>query len=496
MAIRRNSIVNLVGNLAGLVLFALLTPFYFHIIGSERYGILGIIWVFLTFFAAFDFGMGAALTYRIANEARSDIARQADYFWTAMAISLPVGLIVGGVLFGLVGGGFGNLFKLTPAISAELLHAALPLLAIGISTILLTTINGFLIGREYFVANAVLGSLGPSLSILLPMLAALLISPSLDILILATLAGRAIVVLAGLAVSQIMILRNARPTVSRRSARALAGYGAWMSVGGLFELAVSSADRLMLGMVAGPAAVGYYTVPASVLARVMIFPTSIATAALPQLASRSAEEEIILARKVVAMVGVLTPCFVAGEFLAEPFLRLWMGPAFAKIATLPMQLLLPAFWMEAMAAILYFRLLAQGRPGTSAAVAAVILLPYCLLMYVLVSAWGMPGACVAYIGRNLMFLGGRVTVTRSWRLMAVVVGPEALSLVAALAICLLAWPAQPPILVGILVTLGSIALALKRRPAEFDAMLRDFARPLSTRFTRSAALDAGSHTDG
>ncbi|GAA0306466.1 hypothetical protein GCM10009087_15500 [Sphingomonas oligophenolica] len=496
MAIRRNSFINLAGAIAGLALFAALTPLYFHVIGAERYGILGIIWVFLTFFAAFDFGMGAALTYRIANEARSDIARQADYFWTAMAISVPVGLIAGGVLFALVGGGFGNIFKLTPAISAELFHSALPLFAIGVSTILLTTINGFLIGREYFVANAVLGAIGPALSILLPVLAALLISPSLNVLILATLAGRAIMVLAGILVSQFMALQGARPSISARSARALANYGMWMSISGLIELAASSADRFILGVVAGPAAVGYYTVPASVLARVMIFPTSLGTVALPQMASRSAEEEAILTGKVIAMVAMITPCFVAGEFLAEPFLRLWMGPAFARVATLPMQLLLPAFWMEAMAAILYFRLLAQGRPGTSAAVAAAILLPYCLLMYFLVDAWGVPGACLAYMGRNLMFLSARVTVTRSWRLMAIVVGPEALSLVVALAICLFAWPAQPPIVIGIVVVLAAIALALKRRPAEFDAMVRDFWRPVSMHFARPAPGDAGGNPGG
>ena len=479
MAIRRNSIVNLTGSIAGLVLFAALTPFYFHVIGAERYGILGIIWVFLTFFVAFDFGMGAALTYRIANEARSDIARQADYFWTAMAISLPVGLVAGAVLFGLVGGGFGNLFKLTPAISAELFHAALPLFAIGVSTILLTTINGFLIGREYFVANAVLGATGPALSILLPALAALLISPSLNVLILATLAGRAIIVLAGLLVSQMMALRGTRPSISARSARALINYGAWMSVGGLIELTISSADRVILGLVAGPVALAYYSVPASVLARVMIFPISLATAALPQMASRSPDEETILARKIAAMVAMLTPCFVAGEFLAEPFLRLWMGPAFAKVATLPMQLLLPAFWIEAIAAHLYFRLLAQGRPKASAAVAATIVVPYCLLMYFLAGGWGVAGACVAYMGRNLMYLGVRATATRSWRLMTGVVGVEALSLGAALAICLFAWPTQPPILIGIVVTAASIALAFKRRPPELDAMVRDFTRRLT-----------------
>ena len=496
MAIRRNSFVNLAGAIAGLVLFAALTPLYFHVIGAERYGILGIIWVFLTFFAAFDFGMGAALTYRIANEARSDIARQADYFWTAMAISLPVGLVAGAVLFGLVGGGFGNIFKLTPAISAELLHSALPLFAIGVSTILLTTINGFLIGREYFVANAVLGAIGPALSILLPVLAALLISPSLNVMILATLAGRTIIVLSGLLVSQFMALQGARPSISMRSARALASYGAWMSIGGLIELGVSSADRFILGLVAGPAAVAYYSVPASVLARVMIFPTSLGTVALPQMASRTADEEAILARKVIAMVGMLTPCFVAGEFLAEPFLRLWMGSAFARVATLPMQLLLPAFWMEAMAAILYFRLLAQGRPKTSAAVAAVIILPYCLLMYVLASGWGVAGACVAYIGRDLMFLGGRIAVTRSWRLMAAAVGPEALSIAAAFVICLFAWPEQPPVFVGLIVTTASIALALWRRPAEFDAMISDVRRGLMARFAKPVVLDAGSGLDG
>jgi hypothetical protein len=44
--------------------------------------------------------------------------------------------------------------------------------------------------------------------------------------------------------------------------------------------------------------------------------------------------------------------------------------------------------------------------------------------------------------------------------------------------------------------LASIALAVKRRPAEFDAMLRDFTGPLATRFARAPASDAGSNPDG
>ena len=489
MAIRRNSFVNLTGNLVGLVLFAALTPLYFHVIGSERYGILAILWAFLSFFAAFDFGMGAALTYRVASEARGDVRRQADYFWTAMAISLPVGFVTGGILFGLVGGGVGNLFRLSPAVGAEMFHSAPALLAIGICTVLLSTGGGLLRGREYFVTNAVIAALALALSILLPVLAALLISPSLDILILATLAGRVIVVVATFAIAQIVVLAGSRPSMSRRSARSLIGYGAWSSVGGVIELAIISADRFIIGAAAGPAAVGYYSVPSSALARVMVFPTSIGGAALPQLAARSPGEEVILARKIIKMVAMLTPCFVGGVFLADPFLRLWMGAAFARVATLPMQILLPAFWLEAIGAILFYRLLGQGRPKAIAAIAAIILLPYCALLYYLAGLWGVLGGAVGYLGRNLMFVTGRATVTRSWPMLIGAVGVDFALVLAALAACLVAWPAQPPLAVAVILTGISIAVAMKRRPPEFDKMVKDLIRRFGLHRGPAAAGD-------
>lgn len=476
MAIRRNSFVNLTGNLVGLVLFAALTPLYFHVIGSERYGILAIIWAFLSFFAAFDFGMGSALTYRVASDLRGDVQRQSEYYWTALSISLPVGLTMGLLLFGLVGGGFGNLFHLTDVVLAELVRSALALLGIGACTILLSTTGGLLRGREYFVTNAVLTAVALTLSILLPVLAALFISPSLHVLIMAVLASRLIVVGSAIVFALVVILKGRRPSVSFGAARSLVGYGAWSSLGGVFELSISSADRFIIGAVAGPAAVGYYSVPSSVLARVMIFPTSIGGAALPQLAARSSDEEAILARKVIRMVAMMTPCFVGGIFLADPFLRLWMGAPFAKIATMPMQILLPAFWLEGISAILFYRLLAQGRPRTSAAVVAIILLPYCALIYYLTGIWGVVGGAAGYLGRNLMFVTGRATVTYAWRMLATTIGPDFVLLLVALAACLFAWPAQPPLAVAVLLTGASIALTLKRRPPEFDKMVHDFAR--------------------
>lgn len=473
MAIRRNSFVNLAGSLVGLVLFATLTPLYFHVIGNERYGILAIIWAFLTFFSAFDLGMGSALTYRIASESKDDRSRQSDYFWTAMAISVPVGAVTGVILFGLVGGGFGNLFNLSPAVSDELLRSTPALLAIGLSTVLNSTAGGLLRAREYFVTSAVLGAINLALSITMPVLAAVLISPSLESLIIATLIGRLILVIASMTIAQVILLQNARPTISLASARALLGYGSSVSIGGLLELAISSADRLILGAVAGSGAVAYYAVPSSAISRVMVFPASLGQAALPQLAARAVEEEKILGQKMLRMIAVLSPVFVIGIFLTRPFLTLWMGASFALLATLPMQILLAAFWLEMFSGSLYYRILGQGRPAANIYVAGVIIAPYCALLLGLSHLWGVSGACVAYFGRNIMYLSGRAFFTKSGKTLLATIAPEGSVVLASLVVCLFALPEQPPVAVGIILSIISIGIFARRRPVEFDTLIHD-----------------------
>jgi O-antigen/teichoic acid export membrane protein len=190
MNIRRNSLINLGGSVIGLILFAAMTPLYYQVIGGERYGILSIILAFMVFFVSFDFGMGAALSYRVAGEARGEPRRQSEYFWTATAISLPVGLAIGAVLFGMVGGGFGALFRLSEEVADELMKSVAWLFAMGIATVLQSTVGGLFKGREQFLVNATLGALGIIFSILFPVAAAIAFGPSLQNLIIATRAPR------------------------------------------------------------------------------------------------------------------------------------------------------------------------------------------------------------------------------------------------------------------------------------------------------------------
>ncbi len=74
---------------------------------------------------------------------------------------------------------------------------------------------------------------------------------------------------------------------------------------------------------------------------------------------------------------------------------------------------------------------------------AIIVLPYCALIYYLAGIWGVVGGAAGYLGRNIMFVIGRSTVTHAWRLLAGAVGLDFLLLLVALGTCLFALPAQP-----------------------------------------------------
>jgi len=102
---------------------------------------------------------------------------------------------------------------------------------------------------------------------------------------------------------------------------------------------------------------------------------------------------------------------------------------------------------------------------------------------------------VAYLGRNIMLLAGRTTVTRSWSLLTRAVGLDLGLLAIALLSCVLAWPNQPPLIVAFVVTATSIFFTLRRRPAEFDATVHDFVHQVVVRLRRTIGIGAKSGAD-
>ena len=413
MSSGRNFLINLTGSVLGIALFAALTPVYFHAIGAERYGVITVILSLSMYVATFNFGMGPALTYQVAGPLDGDVPAQSEAFWSAMALSTPVGLVASIVIFGLLPIGLADLMHMSSTVRHETAAAFLPLVGIGLCTILAANVRGVWHGRQAFATMSIFGAFETVLTILMPVLAALYWSPDIGVLLYATLwtrVGLLVVATLWLAATK---LRRLRPRVSVAPVRAMLGYGGWVTLATLVETVVSSADRLVLGTVSGAAQIPLYSIPLSLTSRSMILPFSLISTIFPKLVGADAVRERALLDKTVRFVLLLTPGYMAVVAVAAPLLRYWIGRDFADQATLSLQLLAIAYWVEGVSTIYYSQLNARNRTRANFIIAGAIIVPYGVALAAGAWAFGAAGVAAVFLLKALGTLIARGISSRA-----------------------------------------------------------------------------------
>ena len=76
MSIRKNTLWNLFGSAAPMLIGIATIPYIYRQIGIERIGVLTLIWALIGYFSIFDFGLGRAITQRIASLASHQTEKQ------------------------------------------------------------------------------------------------------------------------------------------------------------------------------------------------------------------------------------------------------------------------------------------------------------------------------------------------------------------------------------------------------------------------------------
>ena len=408
MSSGRNFIINLGGSVLGLLLFAALTPVYLHAIGAERYGVVTVILSLSMYVATFNFGLAPALTYQVAGPLKDDVSAQSEAFWSVMALSTPVGLLASLVIFGLLPIGLADLMHLTPVVRAEMGGAFVPLVGIGLCTILSTNVRGVWHGRQAFLTISIFGAIETMLTILLPVLAALYWSAEIGALLYATLLTRVLLLASSIAVCSMGTLQGLRPRVLLAPVRAMLRYGGWVTLATLVETVVSSADRLILGAASGAAQVPIYSIPLSAMSRSMMLPLALISTIFPKLVGADPERERVLIDKTVRLVMLLTPGYVAVAVAGAPLLRYWIGRDFADQATWSLQILAAGYWIDGISTLYYSQINAKGRTRTNFLIAAGIVAPYVGALAVGAWAFGAAGVAGVFALRALVTFGARM----------------------------------------------------------------------------------------
>jgi O-antigen/teichoic acid export membrane protein len=399
-----------VGGQVSLIIAALVaTPFVIRLLGVKAYGLLALLGLLIGYGAFVDLGMGAAST-KFAADAYGigDGDGEATVIWSA------------------------SLIALVPALSAALLMTAFShSIAEGF-----LRLRGSLgdqatlairIASAGFVLKALCGVFNTTPVIRMRWALNTLIMNGT--MVLQTLlvpfalwAGGGVAVAVGLEatgvgvalVANMVVTRQLQPSIwppriSTYVLRQVTRFGINMTATGLAGLVLIEIDRLVLARMVSVAAVGYYTVAATVASLLNVIPFAIGGPLLPGfailIASSQMDEAATLYRRALRIIGASTlPLALILVAVTRTFLRLWAGPSFVSHSSEPLFLLVVAVACNAVSSVPFSAISASGHPQRLARINVGQVVPYVGLVIVGVHFWGPTGAAAAAAVRSFVTL--------------------------------------------------------------------------------------------
>lgn len=397
MKLAYNSLYSLLGMAVPVLVSLATVPLFIAQIGAERYGALAIAWLVLGYFGAADFGIGRAITHRIAELGSDNRVAKADAVYSALLSIAGFGCITAVVLFVFAQWYFAGPFKVDDGLRPEIVRAVWVLALCSPAVAINGVLAGAIMGLERFRLVAVSNTISNSGLLLLPLAVAYFIRVDLTLLIAAALVARLVgSVILGAGVWH-AFLKGHPITFSRDEFASLAKFGAWIMVSALLGPVMVFADRLLIGVLIDAAAVAAYAIPMLVAARTMLIPTAISQALFPRFAAEGEESSRMRCGQFSAFIGqIFAPIIILLVCLAEPLLSVWLGGALDPRSVLIGQIILLGYWTNAIAIVPFAFLQARGQTRYTAMLHVAELPFYLALLWLLGIQFGLAGFALTF----------------------------------------------------------------------------------------------------
>jgi len=405
MSLRKNTLWNIAGSGLPLIAGVIFIPYVLKKLGGEAFGVLSLVWALIGYFSLFDLGVGRALTYEMSKLRAANLNEEmAPTLKAGLLLTLGAGLI-----------GMAILAVLAPLMAQSWLKISLQwqsdaqlafqIAAVGvIATTLTSGLRGALEGLERFAESNLSKIFLGFCMFVLPAFSIWLHGPVIWIIALYLVGVRIIVLLWSVLLMRNYLWNSGAP-LALNYIKPLMSYGVWLTVTGVVSPLMVYGDRFFVSATVGAAELSLYAIPQEGLQRILIIPTALCGALLPQLAASKREQVETIYRdnfKIVAgaMFGV---CALAALF-SYPIFTLWLSEDFAK-KTLSITLILcVGIWLNSMAQVPYTLLHARGNPRITALFHIGEFVFYIISLYYLTKYYGLIGAALAWVIRVFLDL--------------------------------------------------------------------------------------------
>ena len=338
-------------NFAGLALPALVAlgtvPWLIHGLGLEGFGIVTLITSIVGYFGILDINLSAgAIKYLAEHQATGDQRRFAQTFWFGLLFHAALGLAGGLLLAGFAGIILDRFFTVSPVLRSDA-QSALQLAALGFA---LSQMLGYLLAVPQALQRYDLSARGEAAFGILVNVASAVVACSgggIAGVVLARVAVSAANVLwLGWQLSRLQVqlgvpLSPCMPT--REVCVRLMRFSGYSYLSRLAAMLHQHADKLIIGALAGPVALAYYTVPVQLAGRILGLTYRLGSVIYPRVSELAAtgrqaqlQSLYLDATRLLTYLNFAVLAVIA--LAGAAFLERWVGPQFV-VAGYPILLL-------------------------------------------------------------------------------------------------------------------------------------------------------------
>jgi len=405
----RNTALNFFGLALPLAVGFVTIPLVVRALGTERFGILALVWVVFGYFGLFDLGLGRTTTRYVADcLGRGDRENLPGYLWTTTALQTAIGLAAAGLSHlaaPLIVRRVLNIpegFEAETILTLRLVGWSLPVMFVS------SSFRGVLEAAQRFdLVNAVKIPVNV-LFYLLPLLGVAMGYALPGIVVLLVLSRAAALAAWGAMSLRALPALRSRPVLRRDLVRPLFSFSGWLGLSSILYAVTTSLDRLVIGSLITVEAVTFYSAPYEAINRIGVVPGSLSMVLFPAFSlldagGRTDRAETLFARSTKFLLLSTGPIFIGLMFFAGPLLRLWLGPDFAVQSTFVVQVLAAAFLVSTIAAVPNNYLIGIGRVDLAPKYQAAELAVFTALIYAGAKFWGIDGVAAATAIRLIAF---------------------------------------------------------------------------------------------
>lgn len=414
MIARKNVVSNTRWNITGLVIPTLVAIFtippLIRALGHEKFGILAIGWVVITYFAMFDLGLGRATTKFISEyiERKEGVEKTVSLIWNSLLMHMVLG-IAGAVILYLVSPYLVNrIFDIPKVYQHETLNAFY-LLALSIPFIIGgSCLRGVLEAMHHFdlvnyikIAGSTLNYMGPLLVVIF--------SSDLTYIVAFVLVVRIAVFIAYLQICIRVVpglIRAFRFELLLH--KMLLKLGGWITVASLVAPVITFADRFMIAAFFSMEAVTYYVTPYEVVTKLWIFSMGMLGVLFPIFSAlsikRAGEIRLIGKQAFIYLVIMVSPIVLIMLIFGREFLFYWVGEDFAQSSTAVAKWLVVGVFVNVLAQVPYTILQSIGRADITAKIQLIELPSYIAFAWYLLTSFGSVGVAMAWVVRSIIDL--------------------------------------------------------------------------------------------